>query len=108
MGPWLHALFLDATLFRQTCLRLQAHVTWVRAQKIKRSFDIFMNTSPKSNDQQKSDPHAHHDALSGWGTIIGAVAGALIGLFCDRVILLGSVLGATGWIVGALIDRSRR
>lgn len=67
-----------------------------------------MNTSPKSNDQQKTKQTEHHDAVSGWGAIIGTAVGIVIGFFFNQAILLGIALGAMGWIGGALVDRARR
>jgi uncharacterized membrane protein len=67
-----------------------------------------MDTSPKSNDQQKTQPPEHEEALSGWGAIIGAAIGIVIGLFFDKAIFLGTVIGVTGWLGGAIVDRSRR
>lgn len=66
-----------------------------------------MNLSSKSNDKQKPAPPEPHDACSGWGIILGIIAGIVIGLFFDKAIILGCVLGSTGWVVGAFIDRAR-
>jgi uncharacterized membrane protein len=74
----------------------------------KLNFSSFMTSSPNSNDKQKSAPAEHHDAWSGWGAIIGAAAGLLIGLFFHQAFLLGIALGTTGWLVGAFVDRARR
>lgn len=68
-----------------------------------------MDSSSKPNDKAKSaQSDAHPDALSGWGALIGTGAGALIGAFFHQALALAIALGAMGWIVGALIDRSRR
>ncbi len=67
-----------------------------------------MNPSSKSSDQSKTD-HSHDaDAWSAWACIIGIALGVIIGLFFGKALVLGAGLGTMGWIVGALIDRSRR
>lgn len=68
-----------------------------------------MDSSSKPNDKTKSaQSDAHPDALSGWGALAGAAAGALIGVFFHKALALAIGLGVTGWIVGALVDRSRQ
>ncbi|MFT3867411.1 MAG: hypothetical protein QM715_02825 [Nibricoccus sp.] len=68
-----------------------------------------MDSSTKPNDKAKpAQSDAHPDALSGWGALVGTAAGALIGVFFHKAVALAIGLGVTGWIVGALIDRSRR
>jgi hypothetical protein len=67
-----------------------------------------MNIFPDSPEKEKSGQAGHHDAWSGWGIIIGTVTGIIIGLFVGQALLLGVGLGVLGWIVGALVDRSRR
>ncbi|MFT3781005.1 MAG: hypothetical protein QM790_03250 [Nibricoccus sp.] len=67
-----------------------------------------MNSSKKSNDQQKPANTSHHDALSGWGAIGGAVIGLIIGAFFGKAIMVGTFLGVAGWLIGGLIDRARK
>lgn len=66
-----------------------------------------MKSSLNSSDDQKPNQSTHHDALSGWGALGGIAIGALIGLFFHKVLVLAIGLGVTGWLAGALIDRSR-
>jgi len=66
-----------------------------------------MDSSSNSNDKQKSAPAQHHDACSGWGAIIGVLAGIVIGLFFHKALIFGIALGSIGWVGGALIDRAR-
>lgn len=63
--------------------------------------------------EEKSTPPStstHHDgAYAGWGLLIGSILGAIPAFIMGgRMVALGAVIATTGWIVGALIDRSKR
>lgn len=45
---------------------------------------------------------------SGWGALFGGIAGLLIGLFAGHGLAWGIGLGCVAWLVGGLVDRSRR
>jgi uncharacterized membrane protein YoaK (UPF0700 family) len=67
----------------------------------------IMESSSQKSSASKDNQNAEKGALSAWAGLIGAVAGALIGVFFGKAIVLGIALGVIGWLVGAFIDRSR-
>ncbi len=67
-----------------------------------------MNASTRSSGGTKANRRHDADAWSGWGCLIGAILGLTIGLGFGRPVVLGFASGAVGWLVGALVDRSRR
>ena len=62
-----------------------------------------MKTSKNSSPSSTNEP----TSFIGWGTLIGAGLGLGIGLFTRHWIQWTLAIGILGWLVGALIDRSR-
>lgn len=67
-------------------------------------FSSDNETSPRDQTQ------AHEGACAAWGLIIGAIVGAIPAFIVGgrRMFVLAALIAASGWIIGALLDRSRR
>jgi hypothetical protein len=65
------------------------------------------SSSPKSAPEKDNQPH-ESGALAGWGLVLGALIGLGVGLFLGYALILGFMLGAVGWVGGAVVERSRR
>jgi len=67
------------------------------------------SSSSSSSESAKSQPVRKHDpgAYAAWSLILGAALGAGIGALFHATLLAALVLGTIGWLVGALVDRSR-
>lgn len=64
-----------------------------------------MSASSPSSDNNNAKPDA---AFAAWGGFIGATAGLVVGLLTAHWLTWTLTAGIAGYIVGAVIDRSRR
>lgn len=64
-------------------------------------------SSPASSSAEQKDVQAK-TAFAAWGGFAGAVVGMVIGAIAGHWLTLALILGILGYIIGALIDRSRR
>ena len=60
-----------------------------------------------SNLESKKNKPDNVSAFTGWGLVGGAVLGVVIGLFTRHWLAWTIGVAFIGWIIGALIDRSR-
>ena len=60
-----------------------------------------------SNIESKKNKPDHVSAFTGWGLIGGAALGVAVGIFTRHWLAWTIGVAVIGWIVGALIDRSR-
>ena len=67
-----------------------------------------MNASSRTSNTPRAWRTHDANAWSGWACIIGIVLGLAVGVFFAHAILFGIALGAVGFVVGAVVDRSRR
>jgi hypothetical protein len=63
----------------------------------------------KEIETAKASSKTRHDpgAYAAWGLLIGAVGGALLGLWLGHWFGFGVLGTGLGWLVGAFIERSR-
>lgn len=45
---------------------------------------------------------------SGWIALFAGIAGVVVGLFFGHWAACGLAFGCVGWVIGGLVDRSRR
>jgi hypothetical protein len=64
-----------------------------------------MTTPSSSSDKTTAKTDT---AFAAWGGFIGTVTGLVIGLLTTHWLTWALIIGIAGYIIGAIIDRSRR
>jgi divalent metal cation (Fe/Co/Zn/Cd) transporter len=61
-----------------------------------------------SDKNRNGTPAPEGPEFIAWGTLAGALVGAGLGIFIGHWLAWAVMLAVVGWLVGAVIDRTRR
>lgn len=67
-----------------------------------------MSRPPVSQKTEKAEVSNDSGAYAAWGAFAGLLAGAGLGFFTGRILVCVILLGLTGWLIGAFVERARR